>query len=123
MGTLMYTEDHEWLCLDGNDQATVGITDFAQSSLGDIVYIQLPEIGVHFAAGEEAAVIESVKAAGALKMPLAGTVVAVNTALADAPSSINDDPLGEGWFLRIRLDDSSALSQLLDQAAYDRLTA
>lgn len=122
MQTLKFTEDHEWLRVDG-DVATVGITGFAQNALGDIVFVQLPDVGARFAAGDEAAVIESVKAAGDLKMPLAGTVVEVNGALADAPATVNQDPLGEGWFMRIRLDDPAALAGLLDQAAYDALTA
>lgn len=122
MSTLKFTEDHEWLRVEG-DVATVGITDYAQNALGDIVFVQLPEVDAHFAAGDEAAVIESVKAAGELKMPLAGTVVEVNTALADAPATVNEDPLGAGWFIRIRLDDPAAVSGLLEQAAYDKLTA
>lgn len=122
MSILKFTEDHEWLRVEG-DIATVGITDYAQNALGDIVFVQLPDVGAHFAKGDEAAVIESVKAAGELKMPLAGTVVDVNPALVDAPATVNEDPLGEGWFIRIRLDDPSAAAALLDQAAYDKLTA
>lgn len=122
MSTLKYTEDHEWLRLDGDDVVTVGITDYAQNALGDIVFVQLPEMGATFAAGDEAAVIESVKAAGELKMPLSGTIVEVNSALADAPATVNEDPLGEGWFIRIRLDNPAELSGLLDQAAYEKLT-
>ena len=123
MTTLKYTEDHEWLRAEGEDEVTIGITDHAQNALGDIVFVQLPEVGASFAAGDEAAVIESVKAAGELKMPLAGTVVAVNDALADAPAIVNEDPLDKGWFIRIRLDDPAALSGLLDQDAYDALIA
>ncbi|MBS0543235.1 MAG: glycine cleavage system protein GcvH [Proteobacteria bacterium] len=122
MSTLKFTEDHEWLRVEG-DVATVGITDYAQNALGDIVLVQLPEVDAHFAAGDEAAVIESVKAAGELKMPLAGTVMEVNTTLADAPATVNEDPLGAGWFIRIRLDDPAAVAGLLEQAAYDKLTA
>lgn len=122
MSTLKFTEDHEWLRLDG-DVATVGITDYAQNALGDIVFVQLPEVDTHFEAGDEAAVIESVKAAGELKMPLAGTIVEVNQALAEAPATVNEDPLGTGWFIRIRLDDPAAIAGLLDQAAYDKLSA
>lgn len=123
MSTLKYTEDHEWLRLDGDDVVTVGITNYAQDALGDIVFVQLPEIGATIAAGDEAAVIESVKAAGDLKMPLAGTILEVNQALADMPATANADPMGEGWFIRIRLDNPAALSELLDQAAYDKLIA
>lgn len=122
MSTIKFTEDHEWLRVEG-DIATIGITDYAQNALGDIVFVQLPEVDTHFGAGDEAAVIESVKAAGELKMPLAGTVVEVNGALAEAPATVNEDPQGAGWFIRIRLDDPSALAGLLDQAAYDKLTA
>lgn len=123
MSTLKYTEDHEWLRLDGDDVVTVGITDYAQNALGDIVFVQLPEIGANMAAGEEAAVIESVKAAGELKMPLAGSVLEVNQALVEAPAMVNKDPMGEGWFLRVRLDNPATLSGLLDQVAYDKLIA
>ncbi|BAL27540.1 glycine cleavage system protein GcvH [Azoarcus sp. KH32C] len=120
MSIMKFTEDHEWLRVEG-DVATVGITEYAQNALGDIVFVQLPQIGECFGAGDEAAVIESVKAAGDLKMPLAGTVVEVNTALAEAPATINEDPLGAGWFMRIRLDDPSALDGLLDLPAYEQL--
>ena len=122
MSILKFTEDHEWLRIEG-DVATVGITDYAQNALGDIVFVQLPDVGARFAQGDEAAVIESVKAAGELKMPLAGTIVEVNPALVDAPATVNDDPLGEGWFIRIRLDDPSAADALLDQAAFEKMTA
>ncbi|MCB1914875.1 MAG: glycine cleavage system protein GcvH [Rhodocyclaceae bacterium] len=122
MSKLKFTEDHEWLRAE-DDVVTVGITDYAQNALGDIVFVQLPAVGDSIAAGDEAAVIESVKAAGELKMPLAGTVVAVNEALADAPATINEDPMGAGWFIRIRLDDASALDGLLEQADYDKLIA
>ena len=121
MTELKYTEDHEWLRLEGDDEVTVGITDHAQNALGDIVFVQLPEVGASFAAGDEAAVIESVKAAGELKMPLAGTIVAVNETLADAPATVNEDPLGEGWFVRIKLDNPAALAGLLNEAAYNAL--
>lgn len=123
MSTLKYTEDHEWLRLDRDDVVTVGITDYAQNALGDIVFVQLPELGATLVAGDEAAVIESVKAAGALKMALAGTVVEVNQALVDTPATVNMDPMGAGWFLRVRLNSPAALSELLDQAAYDKLIA
>lgn len=122
MSIIKFTEDHEWVRVEG-DVATIGITDYAQNALGDIVFVQLPDVGASIGAGAEAAVIESVKAAGELKMPLAGTVLEVNGALADTPSTINEDPMGEGWFIRVRLDDPSALDSLLDQAAYDKLNA
>lgn len=122
MSDLKFTEDHEWLRLDG-DVATVGITDHAQNALGDIVFVQLPEVGKHFAVGEEAVVIESVKAAGAVNMPVAGTIVEVNDAVAETPATVNEDPLGAGWFIRVRVEDPSAVSALLDQAAYEQLNA
>jgi glycine cleavage system H protein len=122
MSALRFTEDHEWLRLDG-DVATVGITDYAQNALGDIVFVQLPDVGTRFAAGDEAVVIESVKAAGAVKMPLAGIIVEINPAVAETPATANEDPLGTGWFIRIRPDDPSAFAGLLDQAAYDSLAA
>lgn len=122
MSTIRFTADHEWLSLEG-ELATVGITEYAQNALGDIVFVQMPEVGAHFSAGDEAAVIESVKAAGELKMPLAGTIAEVNSALVDTPATVNEDPLGAGWFIRVRLDDPAAFSGLLDQAAYDSLTA
>lgn len=122
MSTIKYTEDHEWLRVE-DGVATVGITDYAQNALGDIVFVQLPDVGAHFARGDEAAVIESVKAAGELKMPLAGTVLEVNAALVDAPATVNEDPLGAGWFIRVRLDDPSAADGLLDLAAYEKITA
>jgi glycine cleavage system H protein len=123
MSTLKYTEDHEWLRLEGDNVVTIGITDHAQNALGDIVFVQLPEVGASFGAGDEAAVIESVKAAGDLKMPLAGTVVEINETLNDAPATVNEDPLGAGWFIRVRVDDLAGLDGLLDEAAYNALIA
>ncbi len=120
MSTLKFTAEHEWLRLDG-DVATLGITDYAQDALGDIVFIQLPEVGAELAVDEEAAVIESVKAAGGLKIVLTGTVTEVNEAIVDNPALVNEDPMGEGWFFRMRLDDPAGVDGLLDQAAYDKL--
>ena len=122
MNTIRFTEDHEWLRLDG-DVATVGITPYAQNALGDIVFVQLPEVGETLAAGVEAVVIESVKAAGGVKMPLAGTVLAVNEALLESPATVNADPMNTGWFIQARLANPAEFSSLLDQAAYDKLTA
>lgn len=122
MSTIRFTEDHEWLRLDG-DVATIGITPFAQDALGDIVFVQLPQVGANLAAGAEAAVIESVKAAGEVKMPLAGTVLAVNEALRESPATVNADPLNTGWFIQVRLTNPAEFSSLLDQAAYDQLNA
>ncbi len=120
MTTIKYTEEHEWLALEGN-VATVGLTDFAQQQLGDIVFVDLPEIGKELEQDEEAAVIESVKAAGEIKSPVAGTVVAINEALADSPETVNQDPMGDGWFIKLRISSDADLGNLLDEAAYNAL--
>jgi len=117
MADRRYTRDHEWIELDG-DTATVGITDHAQEQLGDIVFVELPEIGREVAKGGEAAVVESVKAASEVYAPLAGTVVAVNDSLATEPGKVNADPFGAGWFLKLRLADASGLDELMDEASY-----
>jgi glycine cleavage system H protein len=114
-----YSQDHEWVRLDG-DVAIVGITDYAQSQLGDVVYVELPQIGKRVEQGKEAAVVESVKAASEVYAPVSGEVVAVNDALADDPAKVNADPMGKGWFLKLRLDDPKALDALMDEAAYRR---
>ena len=116
----MFTRDHEWLTVDG-DVATVGITDYAQSQLGDVVYVELPEIGRRVEQGKEAAVVESVKAASEVYAPVSGEVAEVNEALAADPAMINADPMGDGWFLKLRLDDPKELEGLMDEAAYQRL--
>lgn len=113
MARLHFTPDHEWLRVDA-DVATVGSTGHAQHALGDIVFVQLPEVGAHFAAGAEAAVLESVKAAGAIHLPVAGAVVEVHSAVVSAPGSANRDPMGDGWFLRIRPDAAANRSGLLE---------
>jgi glycine cleavage system H protein len=123
MSELRYTSDHEWIKREPDGTCTVGITDYAQEQLGDIVFVELPDIGRKFAAGDEAVVIESVKAAADVKMPISGEIVAVNDTLADAPDTVNSDPLGADWFLRIRPEAASDLDGLLDQAAYDALTS
>ncbi|KAB0496331.1 glycine cleavage system protein GcvH [Pseudomonas vancouverensis] len=122
MSPLRFTVDHEWLRLDADGLVTVGITAFAQQSLGDVVFVQVPELGT-FGAGTEVSVLESVKAASSIGMPLDGEVVAVNTALESSPELVNEDPLGEGWFFRFKPADPEALYELLDQAAYEQLTA
>lgn len=118
MTTLRMTEDHEWVRMDSPGIGTVGITHFAQEQLGDIVFVELPEVGRKLAKGEDAAVIESVKAAAECKAPVSGTVTEVNMALADAPGKVNQDPTGAGWFFRLRLDDVKELDALLDEVAY-----
>jgi glycine cleavage system H protein len=120
MTTLRFTKDHEWVRLDG-DLAVVGITDYAQSQLGDVVYVELPEIGRRVEQGKEAAVVESVKAASEVYAPVSGEVAEVNEALAADPAMVNADPMGEGWFLKLRLDDPKELDDLMDEAAYERL--
>jgi glycine cleavage system H protein len=122
MSTIKYTESHEWLRLEADGSAIVGITDFAQQQLGDIVYVALPETGASFGQDEEAATVESVKAAGEIKLPVAGTVLAVNEALNDAPNLVNEAPEGDGWFLRIQVESPEQLDGLMDEAAYQAYT-
>ncbi len=114
---IRYTKEHEWVRLDG-DIATVGISDHAQEQLGDVVFVELPELGRDVAADEACAVVESVKAASDVYAPLAGKVVETNQALADEPSLVNSDAEGEGWFFRLEIDDTDAFDALLDAAAY-----
>jgi glycine cleavage system H protein len=118
---LKYTEEHEWLKLDG-DVATVGITQHATELLGDIVFVELPDIGAKLAKGDSAAVVESVKAASDVYAPLGGEVVEVNQAVVDDPALVNADPQGAGWFFKLRLADTKAMDGLLDEAAYKKLT-
>jgi glycine cleavage system H protein len=115
--TVYYTEEHEWIRVEG-DQATVGITDFAQGQLGDIVFVELPEAGRQVTKGGEAAVVESVKAASDVYAPVDGEITEPNAALADDPSLVNSDPEGEGWFFRLRLSDRSQLEGLMDADGY-----
>jgi glycine cleavage system H protein len=122
MNDLKYTADHEWACLD-QDIVTIGITDFAQDQLGELVYVELPETGIEVSVGQEVVVIESVKAAGDVKSPVKGTVVEVNSALNDDPEKVNADPTGEGWFYRVRVASPSDLDKLMDETAYQELIA
>lgn len=115
--TTKYSEDHEWITVDG-DVGTVGITDHAQEQLGDIVFVELPEVGSSVAAGGEAGVVESVKAASDLFTPVSGEIVEVNGALEAEPSLANSDPTGEGWFFKVKLSDASELDGLMDEAGY-----
>lgn len=117
MSTLKYSKEHEWLQLSG-DIATIGISDYAQAQLGDVVYIELPEVGKVVAKGTEAAVVESVKAASEVYSPVSGEVVEINGALDDDPSLVNSDAVGDGWFFRLRLSDTGELDGLMDEAAY-----
>ncbi|MDQ0470381.1 glycine cleavage system protein GcvH [Labrys wisconsinensis] len=120
MPVVRFSKDHEYISVDG-DVATVGITDYAQSQLGDVVFVELPATGKALKQGDEAAVVESVKAASEVYAPVSGTVVAVNETLPDAPSAVNEDPLGKGWFFRIKLANPAELEGLMDEAAYKAL--
>ena len=115
--TVYFTKEHEWVRVEG-DTATIGISDHAQEALGDIVFAEVPEAGRRVSKGQEAAVVESVKAASDVYAPLSGEVVEGNQALADDPSLINSDPQGEGWFFKLKLDDPSATDGLMDEASY-----
>ena len=119
---IKYTEDHEWLNIEG-DAATVGITHHAQDALGDVVFVDLPEVGKTFAAKEIAGVVESVKAAADVYMPISGEVTEVNEALRADPSLANSDPLGAGWFFKIKLSDPSQLEALMDETSYTKFSA
>jgi glycine cleavage system H protein len=116
-GELLYTEEHEWLRQEEDGSVTIGITDHAQAALGDLVYVELPEVGAELDVGDEMAVVESVKAASDVYAPVGGTVVAVNTNLADDPEKINSDPYGDGWIVRMQPDDM-ANSNTMDPNAY-----
>lgn len=120
--TRYFTKDHEWIDVDGAE-ATVGITDYAQAQLGDIVFAEAPPAGATLARGKEAAVVESVKAASDVYAPVSGTVVEANAALADDPAVINSSPEGDGWFFRLTLADPSELDGLMDAAAYQAFVA
>ena len=121
--TTKYTKDHEWIAIQNPEAATVGITAHAQDALGDVVFVDLPAVGSSFKINEVAGVVESVKAAADLFMPVSGEVVEVNEALRADPSLANTDPLATGWFFKVRVTDPAELGQLLDQAAYDALVA
>lgn len=118
---LKYATSHEWVRLETDGSVTVGISDHAQDALGDVVFVELPEPGAVLAAGAEAAVVESVKAASDVYAPVGGEVIEVNPALEDAPETINADAYGEGWFFRLKPADISELESLLDAAAYQQL--
>jgi len=118
MSTLYFTEEHEYILVDDDGIGTVGISDYAQKQLGDIVYVETPETGASFESGDEAGVVESVKIASEIYCPVSGEVVEVNEVLADNPSLVNEDPVGDGWFFKIRLTDESELEDLKDEAEY-----
>lgn len=118
---LRYAKSHEWVRLEGDGTVTIGITDYAQNSLGDITYVQVPKVGTVLEAGGTFGVVESVKAASDLYAPVAGTVVAVNGALESAPETVNRAPYSDGWMLRLKPADAAATAGLLDAAAYTQL--
>ncbi|HYD62424.1 MAG TPA: glycine cleavage system protein GcvH [Noviherbaspirillum sp.] len=118
MSKTVYTQEHEWLRIEEDGLVTVGITDYAQDHLGDLVFVQLPDAGKEIAKGEEAAVIESVKAAGEINMPAAGVITEANASLADDPGKVNQDPMGEGWFFKFKVNQASDLDGFMDEAAY-----
>ena len=121
MSKLYFTEEHEWLQVD-NDTAIVGISTYAAEQLGDVVFVELPDIGKIVKKGEDIAVVESVKSASELYAPVSGEVIAVNEALEDAPETVNDDAQGEGWFLKMKMSDAGELASLMDEAAYAEFT-
>ncbi|MCF8482331.1 MAG: glycine cleavage system protein GcvH [Rhodospirillum sp.] len=122
MSTIYFTEDHEWIAVE-DGVGTVGITSFAQSQLGDVVFVEVPEVGITLDKGGEAAVVESVKAASEVYSPVSGDVVESNESLPDAPGTVNEDPQGEGWFFKVKLTDPSELDDLMDLVAYDAFVA
>ena len=118
---LHYSKDHEWVRVDG-DQAIIGITDYAQNSLGDVVYVELPKAGEEFAANESFGSVESVKAVSEVFTPIAGAVVTINEALADEPETVNSDPYGEGWMIRLKMANPGEVDSLLTAAEYEDFT-
>ena len=120
---LRYTDSHEWVLDNGDGTVTIGITDHAQEALGDVVFVELPETGRELDAGEEFGVIESVRAASDLYLPLSGEIVAVNESLEDAPETVNDNPYEDGWIIKLKLAEPEALESLLDATAYDALVS
>ena len=123
MSELKYSEDHEWLILNDDGIATIGISDYAQQKLGDVVYIELPETGKQFSKDEESAVIESVKAASDIKSPISGTVVEINETLTDQPEIVNADPIGDGWFMKLKPENPGEIEELMDEEAYQTFIA
>jgi len=123
LDNLRYTSDHEWLNLNDDGSVTVGISDHAQAALGELVFVEVPNVGDSFSAGDACAVVESVKAASDIYCPIAGTVVAVNAALADQPELVNGSPYENGWVFRLQPDDATVLDELLDADAYRELLA
>ena len=117
-GELKYVSSHEWIRVEGDGTVTIGVTDHAQEALGDVVFVELPDIDAEVSAGDDAGVVESVKAASDIYAPVSGVVVAVNDDLEDAPEMVNSDPYGDGWFFKIKISDVSELEGLMDESAY-----
>ncbi len=122
-GELKYSKSHEWVRIEEDGSVTIGITDHAQDLMGDMVFVELPETGNDYSAGDDCAVVESVKAASDVYAPIAGQVTVVNEALADAPETLNSDPYGEGWIYRLQPSDSNEVGDLMDARAYEVLVA
>ena len=122
MSILRYTDDHEWARLEG-DTVTVGITAFAQDQLGELVFVELPTLDGEVTQGVEAAVIESVKAAGEVKSPVSGMIMEINESLVDTPEKVNEDPMGEGWIYKVAITDPTEWESLMDETAYAALVA
>lgn len=120
-GELRYAKSHEWLRRESDGTVTIGITDYAQNSLGDITYVQVPKVGATLKAGETFGVVESVKAASDLYAPIGGSVTAVNAALESAPETVNRAPYGEGWMMKLKPTDAAAVDALLDAAGYEKM--
>jgi len=117
-----FTEEHEWLRMESDDVAIIGITDYAQDQLGDVVYVELPKVGADITRGDAVAVVESVKAAADVKAPVSGRVVEVNEALSGQPELVNEDPSDRAWFYKVQLADKSELSELMDENAYREIS-
>ena len=117
--SIKFSEDHEWIQSQGDDLVVIGITDFAQEQLGDLVYVELPEVGDECSRGENISVIESVKAASDLVAPVSGTIVEVNSRLEDEPELVTEDSMGEGWFIKVKLSSPEELDELMDEGAYN----
>lgn len=123
LDNFLYTKDHEWLRLDDDGSITVGISDHAQEALGELVFVEVPEVGDSLSAGDACAVVESVKAASDIYCPLAGSVTAINEALADAPELVNSSPYEDGWVFRLEAEDATVLDEFMDADAYGRYLA
>lgn len=122
MSNIRISEEHEWVTVEG-DLATVGITNYAQNALGDVVFVELPEVGASFARGDEVAVVESVKAASEIYAPLSGEITEVNGTLEDAPDKINQSPMDDGWLFKIKLSSAGELNEMMDEEAYEAYVA